>query len=490
MKLSFLHIKKKAIHALILISLFISISIPFYSELNNRLNASQTLLEMYKSSLESAISRYKYLPFILSQDQKLVDIVTKPSDLATTGLFLQRIKYASNVSTVYILDADGNTIASSNWDSETSYIGNNYSFRPYFKDAMAGRLGQFYGIGRTTRAPGFFISYGLKSDETIIGVVTIELHLSDLERVWRSGPDEILVSDINNIIFLSSNPDWKNKLFGSISPNAMDKVDSSKQFSMNLLVPASIKQCFRTRNFQFYSGETFGCALPARLAFEGQIIEFGWKITSFKSTTYLYAALAIITTLTLLLYAIIVFSYRYVKARQSRREQKLRNKLVENDKLASIGQMATELAHEFNQPLSAIYMLLDTTRLMLKRKMYGDANENLVLVSGHIERMTQQISELKSFASRHRVPNGDADIVKVANRSLKLFQIMLKRNAIDLTFQTSDDELHIPCNEIGLEQIFNNLITNAVEELDGQEEKTLQSFNHKGKSDGCLDLSR
>ena len=68
--------------------------------------------------------------------------------------------------------------------------------------------------------------------------------------------------------------------------------------------------------------------------------------------------------------------------------------------------MATELAHEFNQPLSAIYMLLDTSRLLLERKLYPQVDENLALVASHIERMTQQISSLKSFASRHRFQAG------------------------------------------------------------------------------------
>ena len=472
-------IRIKSFHLLIITLIVLIISFPFYEEMKNRINASKLIINMYKSSLESSIYQYKFLPFILSQNQKIVDIATGNLDPVESGYFLQRIKYATNVANVFVQDKSGKAIASSNWDSPDSYIGRNYGFRPYFKAAMAGRLGQFYGVGITSLTPGYFISYGLTSGGEIIGTITIEINLSDLEDVWASGPDEIIVSDRHNIIFLSSNKAWKNKTLGDISARTIDKVDAEKQFVRHLLSPIALKRCYSVADMTFYSNSMFGCALPGIFSIEEDILDYGWTILSLQSTHYYYALAVLAVLLALLIYGVILFAYRNFRNKYKRSVQKLQNQLVENSKLASIGQMATELAHEFNQPLSAIYMLLDTSRLLLERKLYSQVDDNLALVASHIERMTQQISELKSFASRHRISSGNANIVMVANSSLKLFQATLKKSNVQLEFQASHNVIQVPCNEIGLEQIFSNLITNALEAMSNQEKKRLLIFINK-----------
>ncbi|WP_316859918.1 ATP-binding protein [uncultured Cohaesibacter sp.] len=466
-------------HLLMVSVTIVAVSFLFYGEIKNRLIASELNIDMYKTSLESAIYRYKFLPFILSQNNRVVDIATGDLDRTSSGYLLQRIKYATNVSTVFVMDHQGTVVASSNWYKQESYIGKNYASWPYFNAAMQGRLGQFYGIGKTSLKPGFFISYGLKSGEAIIGAIVIEINLSDLEEIWSSGPDDVVVMDVNNIIFISTNPDWKNKSIGDISANAIKRVESENRFAKNLIQPVNISQCYHFGSITLYSDSMFGCLVPGKISIEERIIEYGWTVLHFQDLRIYFLFAFVAFTVAILLYVIIIFAYRNFKNKHKRSLQLLRNQLVENSKLASIGQMATELSHEFNQPLSAIYMLLDTTRLLLGRKLYEQVDDNLALISSHIERMTTQISNLKSFASRHRVPGGSANIVAVANSSISLFEAILKKNNIQLFFQSSHNIIYVPCNEIGLEQILSNLITNAIEALAGQEKKRLSVLINK-----------
>ena len=468
-------LKSKVVHAAIILSILTFVSIPFYGEMKNSLYSSELLLNMYRSSLETEISRYKFLPFILSQNEKLVQILYGELGPEESGYFLQRTKYATNVSTIYVLDKAGNTVASSNWHTDESYIGENFGFQPYFDDALAGRLGQYYGAGTTSSKPGFFIAYGLKSKDEIVGVVTIEIHLSELEQVWRSGPDDVLVYDVNDVVFLSSNRQWKYKILdddnasgrsaGLDISRAPDNQEASDE--------RSLVKCYEIGDATFYKDPLFGCLLPATLSIEERIVEYSWTILSLKSTRPIYVALCLVVLISLLIYLILIFSYRSFKSRINRSIQKLRNQVVENSKLAAIGQMATEVAHEFNQPLAAIQMLLDTTRLLLKRQRFEEADDNLELISSHIERMAQQMSQMKSFASRHRVPRGNGEVVSVAIASIKLFRLTLKKQNVQLNFQPSQGELHVPCNAIGLEQIFSNLITNALDAMSGQVRKCL-----------------
>lgn len=88
--------------------------------------------------------------------------------------------------------------------------------------------------------------------------------------------------------------------------------------------------------------------------------------------------------------------------------------------------MATEIAHEQNQPLAAIHALTDNARTMLK-EMYPQVEQNLKHIISVIERMTQLISELKAFASRHRVPKGSADVIKVMYSAVALLNHSMEK---------------------------------------------------------------
>ncbi|WP_319412047.1 ATP-binding protein [uncultured Cohaesibacter sp.] len=463
--------KGRLFQSLIFVCIVSLISLPFYAELKNKIASSRIQLDMYKSSLEIEISRYKFLPFVLSQNEKFLDILSGRMTPLDSGYFLQRTKYATNVSTIYVLDRAGTAVAASNWYRPDNYLGMNFSHRPYFQDAMAGRLGQFYGMGLKTMTPGFYLAYGLRSGEDIAGAVVIEINLADLEEVWRAGPDEILVHDVNDNIFLSSNKDWKYKLLRRGNDVTADR--EGRYLEEEAISLLSMPRCYRVGDLTFYRDDDWGCVFPTLMSTEEKIIEYSWTILSLQSTRYFYTSAGLVFVISILLYLILVFAYRILKNRFSKRIQKLRNQLVENSKLAAIGQMATEVAHEFNQPLAAIYMLLDTTRLLLQKQRYPEADENLTLISSHIERLTQQMSQMKSFASRHRVPQGDADIVAVANSSIKLFRVTLRKQDIKLTFRTNAPEIHVPCNEIGLEQIFSNLISNALEAMAHQKVRML-----------------
>jgi diguanylate cyclase (GGDEF)-like protein/hemerythrin-like metal-binding protein len=75
----------------------------------------------------------------------------------------------------YLLAPSGTTVAASNRAEPGSFLGRNYSLRPYFRDAMAGRPGRFMGTGLTSRLPGFYASQPVKdADGAITGVAVVK----------------------------------------------------------------------------------------------------------------------------------------------------------------------------------------------------------------------------------------------------------------------------------------------------------------------------
>jgi two-component system C4-dicarboxylate transport sensor histidine kinase DctB len=59
---------------------------------------------------------------------------------------------------IYVLNAKGMTIAASNWREPTSFVGSDYSFRPYFKEAAARGVAELFALGTVSRRPGLFMS--------------------------------------------------------------------------------------------------------------------------------------------------------------------------------------------------------------------------------------------------------------------------------------------------------------------------------------------
>lgn len=112
-------------------------------------------------SVETEINRFRYLPAIAGEDARIRMLLREPRNLehiAAVNRYLATVARASGASFLYLLDADGLTLAASNWDQPDSLVGKNYSFRPYYKNAMENGDGHYYAIGVTTGKPGYFMS--------------------------------------------------------------------------------------------------------------------------------------------------------------------------------------------------------------------------------------------------------------------------------------------------------------------------------------------
>lgn len=111
---------------------------------------------------------------------------------------------------IYLMDLNGRTVASSNWNEKNSFIGQNFRYRPYFMDAVSGVDGRFYGVGTVSRTPGYFMSSPVFSRAGIAGVIAMKINLSRIDKEWQTDRNyDVTVADEYGIIFLSSKPDWK-----------------------------------------------------------------------------------------------------------------------------------------------------------------------------------------------------------------------------------------------------------------------------------------
>lgn len=209
--------------------------------LHEESDSVQRQLALYGQTLSQRIDRYRTLPEVLALDAQLYDALSRPRNPAQVeqlNLKLERANGASQSSTLTLINREGLAVAASNWRSATSNVGVDYSFRPYVQQALAQGSGSFYGIGVTTREPGYFLSQAIRNDQgEPLGLVVIKIALHELEREWLQTEDIVLASDAHGVVFLASQDAWRYRLLEPLSDAEQRELAATRQYSDQPLRP-------------------------------------------------------------------------------------------------------------------------------------------------------------------------------------------------------------------------------------------------------------
>jgi C4-dicarboxylate-specific signal transduction histidine kinase len=188
--------------------------------------------KIYEQSLVASISQFEYLPAILSTESIFIDALLHPEkDRFNVNRKLNFTAKRAGADAIYIMDIDGTVIATSNYNSSNSFLNKNYSFRPYFANAISERVRQFYyAKGATTGIPGFFISDPIIHQGNPIGVAVVKLRVDYWEENWRNSNNNVIVANENKIIILSSQEEWRYQSIGKISDSVIKHIKIKQQF--------------------------------------------------------------------------------------------------------------------------------------------------------------------------------------------------------------------------------------------------------------------
>ncbi len=171
----------------------------------------------------------------LAQMEEFRVALTQRNDhaLAKANAMLDRFNENLNTDVCYLMDAEGNTIASSNRGDPDSFVGENFSFRPYFQKAIQGVSTTYLALGVTSGKRGVYFSHPVYTgrQSTPIGIVVIKASIGLLEKELPPFSDEIvLVVDPNGIIFISNYKDWLFRTLWKLSPKDISRISDSFQF--------------------------------------------------------------------------------------------------------------------------------------------------------------------------------------------------------------------------------------------------------------------
>ena len=151
----------------------------------------------------------------------------------------------------------------------------------------------------------------------------------------------------------------------------------------------------------------------------------------------------------------------------------LQEELVQAGKLAALGQLSAGIAHEINQPLSAIGHYSHNGVRLLSAGRVEDAEKNLNQISNLTRRAATIITRLKDLARNQPANLVEVDIQRVVENVLNMLEgdEVRKLTTIDVSFQAPDNR--VEADPVQLEQVLMNLVTNALDAVREQQEKRI-----------------
>ncbi len=486
---------------------FIWGSYQFKENKNSSLIALGLEASQVASGLEAHLARFQSLPRILAKTPDIKRVLYLPNKTVTerTNRLLKQLNKQLSTDVIYVIQTDGTTVASSNYDKPESFVSKNYDFRPYFKTALLGNEGRYHALGTASRKLGYYFSAPIFSGDQIIGVIAIKINLKFIERL-TSYPDlDYIVVDENGIIFFSTQKDWMYQALNGLTKEQVANINKSRQYG-KLNPSVILKKTNSTGLDDFFC---IGQKEPCKnyLHADEHILESKWDVYALSPKRLLLIDLLYSLVLSSSLFWMIALGFlfyrnyksheRYLADEKDRllntvgiltadlrktneelqanvdhyRSAKLelehtQDELIQAEKLALLGELSVGLNHELNQPILAIKAYAENSIRFLQRQQIDATEKNLSEISKISDTMGEIISQFKVF-SRKENTSSPANMADIVEDSLVIMQPRLSFQKIVLHKHWEDNiNSMFFCNSIQVQQVVVNLIANAAQALD------------------------
>jgi two-component system NtrC family sensor kinase len=166
-------------------------------------------------------------------------------------------------------------------------------------------------------------------------------------------------------------------------------------------------------------------------------------------------------------------------------------KLLQSDRLASLGQLSASVAHEINNPVSGVLNLSMLMQRMLKEDgippgRLPEFRKYLGQVVSETTRVGRIVSDLLAFSRRSKPQRAPADLNKIVRRTVSLAQHKMKLLNVQLETSLLESLPAVPCDPSQIQQVVLNLILNAAEATQSKSERRVLVSTQS--ADGAVQL--
>ena len=470
-------------------------------------------LVLTSRAVQAEIDRFRALPDVAGEDARIKAALIDPRALDKANRYLETVAAHAGAAELFLINAQGRTIAASNWNRSGSFVGQDYGFRPYFQQAMAQGRGQFYAIGVTTGVPGFFLSTRVLAGP-MQGVLVVKIDLRPLQTIWSNAGAEVALVDAAGVIFLSGRPDWIYHPLAPLSAQTLDELAASRT----------------------YAGVALAQALPLLpsppvgpdLAGEGWIARMtdvsgtSWRLLASQPSALIAAGAAgwAIGAAILAMFIVGLFTSwdqrRQILALRLAQSERLeamvatrtadlgreiearrqveadlratQEHLIHAEKMAALGRMSTAIVHEISQPLAAMEATLTAAELSLPATDHITA-PRLAIAKGLIRRMQRTTKHLKSFGRKETGSLDLIDLRPVVASALEL--VMPRSRAVGVTpvWEEPATAVTVLAGAVRMEQVVVNLLLNALDAVAGRQGARVHLCLEQQNAQACLTVS-
>lgn len=144
-------------------------------------------------------------------------------------------------------------------------------------------------------------------------------------------------------------------------------------------------------------------------------------------------------------------------------------------RLSAMGQLASSLAHELNQPLTAVANYSDATRHMMttSNPPVDRVVDFLGKIAAQAERAGQIIRRLRSYVEKTEVERAPESLSMVVEEAAALATVGAKLDGVSISYDLAPDLTPISMDKIQIQQVVVNLVRNAIEAMSGVERREL-----------------
>tara|TARA_R110001583_G_scaffold26092_4_gene94202 strand:- start:19949 stop:21775 length:1827 start_codon:yes stop_codon:yes gene_type:complete len=490
-----------------------------YSELAQQ---SQSHLDNLTNYIESILGRYEKIPALIARHPLLSQALLAPDNIQKNkqlNLLLADLTSITQSADIFLINTLGITVAASNWQKETSFINQNFSFRPYFIQAMNNKAGRYYAVGVSSNKRGYYFSYPVKAGEVILGVIVVKISIDTIEQqredTFGDNSYHFLITAPDGVIFIADRSDWQLKKLGQLPQENNRLIKASKRYGQREISALTLKNIYTPElatNLQANIIEISNVDHKERyFAVQAKMPNANWKVHIWSNLASIEKQNTLITLFSISIYfmalVLILFMKERIKnGRQLKKYQQLlelkvekrtadlttmnqilikeiaerektertlnetQEELIQSAKLATIGNMSASINHEIKQPLTALRSYAQNTLAFQARNMHDKAAENIKTMLGLIDRLTNIVSQFKHFTKKSHGLNKPILVHECLRSALSIVENLLHQTQYQLNYQ---EDLFCLGDEIRLEQVFVNLFTNALQAMEKQQEKSL-----------------